>query len=199
MRILGGVLGGRTMPPLPRGVRTRPVTSRIRESLFSVFDSLLTRVGAGFEDVVFLDLFCGSGVMGMEALSRGARMCCFVDLEPRMLSYVKKTAAGFGMEPRRVAVFRYKARRFLLSRAFVLCSDALSIAFADPPFSVVDRASVLELREAAAAAGVSLFAVRCPARLGVGPDGFARVLRYGEDEVFVAGPLVENRGGGRRG
>ena len=73
MRIIAGTKKGMKLLP-PKGRDTRPITDRVKESLFSI---LYTK--GMLEDVVVADLFCGTGSMGLEALSRGAKFCTFID------------------------------------------------------------------------------------------------------------------------
>ena len=73
MRVIGGVAGGRRLAVPPRG--TRPTSDRTREALFSSLGSLL----GGWGGVRVVDLYAGSGALGLEALSRGAETACFVE------------------------------------------------------------------------------------------------------------------------
>lgn len=71
MQIIGGTYRGRKLTP-PKGSETRPSSSKLRESFFNIVQNYI-------EEAHFLDLFAGSGAMGLEALSRGARFACFID------------------------------------------------------------------------------------------------------------------------
>ncbi len=73
MRLTGGTLGGRTLH-VPAGAAFRPSTDRVRESLFNILSQRLD-----WDEVAVLDLFAGSGSLGMEALSRGATLATFVE------------------------------------------------------------------------------------------------------------------------
>src|SRR6202035_5940905 len=75
-RIIGGVAGGRRIAVPPRG--TRPTTDRVRESLFSIVTARLDLTGRSV-----LDLYAGSGALGLEALSRGAATATFVESDRR--------------------------------------------------------------------------------------------------------------------
>ena len=74
MRIIAGQFRGRPLQA-PSGLATRPTADRVREALFSM---LASRVGS-FEDLRVADLYAGSGALGLEALSRGAAHCLFVE------------------------------------------------------------------------------------------------------------------------
>ncbi len=91
MRIIGGEWRGRTIEA-PPGDGTRPTTDRVRESLFSM---LASRLGS-FEELRVADLFAGSGALGLEALSRGAAHCTFVERDRRAVSVLHENIATLG-------------------------------------------------------------------------------------------------------
>ncbi len=94
IRIIGGELRGRRMevPDLPD---LRPTTDRVRESIFNILASRID-----FEGLHVLDLFAGSGVLGIEALSRGAERCLFVERNRRALSAIAGNLRAFGLDDR---------------------------------------------------------------------------------------------------
>lgn len=93
MRIIAGVYRGRTIVA-PKGDMTRPTADRTREALFSM---LTSRLGS-FEDLRVLDLFAGSGALGLEALSRGAAACTFVEQESTALDCLRTNIAKLGVK-----------------------------------------------------------------------------------------------------
>lgn len=97
MRIVAGRLGGRTLRA-PAGAATRPTSERVREAVFSI-------LGPPPDDTRVLDLFAGSGAMGLEALSRGAAAVTFVDSAKPALATLRANLAelGVGAEARVVA------------------------------------------------------------------------------------------------
>jgi 16S rRNA (guanine966-N2)-methyltransferase len=97
MRIVAGEYGGRRIKA-PRGNATRPTADRVREALFSSLGDL---TGA-----VVLDLFAGSGALGLEALSRGAAHATFVDSDSRAVAAVKANLEALGIAGDRAAVQR---------------------------------------------------------------------------------------------
>ena len=101
----------------------RPTTDRVREAIFDVLGSM-----GGIDDLAVIDLFCGSGAMGVEALSRGAASATFVDHDPGALEAVRAnlTAVGLGGEPTKVLRAELPA---WLER-----STPFDIAFCDPPY-----------------------------------------------------------------
>src|SRR3954452_16141177 len=101
MRVIAGSYGGRILKA-PRGDGTRPTSDRVREALFSI-------LGDRVQDARVLDLFAGSGALGIEALSRGAQSAVFVDDAPAAVRAVRANLEGVeGAE-----VIRRDARAFL--------------------------------------------------------------------------------------
>ena len=91
MRVVAGIYGGRTLKA-PRGQDVRPTADRVREALFSILGPL--------DGLRALDLFAGTGALGIEALSRGAASCVFVDLDTRPVQ-ANLDALGIDAEVRR--------------------------------------------------------------------------------------------------
>ena len=79
----------------PEGRATRPTSDRAREGLFSMLQS---RVGS-FEGLTVADLFAGTGALGLEALSRGAAHCLFVDTDRNAVASIQRNLASFGAAP----------------------------------------------------------------------------------------------------
>ena len=127
MRIVAGEYGGRRIQA-PDGVDTRPTSDRVREALFAILDDVT--------DLDVLDLFAGSGALGLEALSRGAATATFVERARPALDAIRANAAMVG-DPDRVRVVPADWRaglRFLAGagRRFGLC-------LLDPPYSLLPR------------------------------------------------------------
>ena len=97
-RIIAGTYGGRRLV-VPKGDHTRPTADRAREGLFSSLQSLMELDGARV-----LDLYAGSGALGLEALSRGAAHATLVDNDPRALSALHKNVDALGAEAVGVAM-----------------------------------------------------------------------------------------------
>ncbi|ASK87977.1 16S rRNA (guanine(966)-N(2))-methyltransferase RsmD [Sphingorhabdus sp. SMR4y] len=93
MRIIAGQWRGRKIVA-PKGDTTRPTADRTRERLFSM---LTSRLG-DFEDLQILDLFSGSGALGLEALSRGAAHCTFVEQDPEAVRTLEKNIETLGAD-----------------------------------------------------------------------------------------------------
>src|SRR6476661_3133305 len=91
MRIISGEWRGRPLSA-PEGRDTRPTSDRAREGLFSI---LASRLGT-FEGLHVADLFAGTGALGLEALSRGAAYCLFVESDRSALAALSRNIAAFG-------------------------------------------------------------------------------------------------------
>jgi 16S rRNA (guanine966-N2)-methyltransferase len=123
VRIVAGEFGGRRLV-VPRDGRVRPTADRVREAWMSILAPEL-------EGARVLDLFAGSGALGLEALSRGAAHATFVELAPASLEALRANIAALGVEGR-VTVRRGDALRFVQA----LEAGAYDVAFADPPYAV---------------------------------------------------------------
>jgi len=127
MRIIGGVFRGRPLVA-PRGETTRPMTDRVRENLFNLLGPEAV-TGAGV-----LDLFCGSGALGLEALSRGASACTFVDVGPAAVEAVEKNCERLGVAGR----VRIERRDALRPGEWIRPErhGAYTLIFVDPPYKI---------------------------------------------------------------
>ena len=123
MRIIAGTLRGRTFRAPRSG--TRPTTDRTREALFNLVGVRVELAGARV-----LDLFAGSGALGLEALSRGATHVTFVEQHGGALATVRQNVKTLGVEDR-CTVQRADAFRFLRQTA-----GGYDLAFADPPYGL---------------------------------------------------------------
>jgi 16S rRNA (guanine966-N2)-methyltransferase len=126
VRVVAGRWGGRRLQA-PSGDATRPTSDRVREALFSI---LADRV----DGACVLDLFAGSGALGIEALSRGAAAATFVDSAPAAIRAVRANLEALAAE---AEVRRSDARRFLDSAS----GDArqYDLVFLDPPYRLAGR------------------------------------------------------------
>ena len=121
MRIISGAWRGRRLLA-PAGMQTRPTADRTRETLFSM---LASRLGS-FEDLRVADLYAGSGALGLEALSRGAAHCTFVENDRAALDTIRANAATLGAAS--IDIMATSAARLPRARAFHLI-------LADPPYA----------------------------------------------------------------
>lgn len=128
-RIVAGRYGGRRLKT-PPGDGTRPTTDRVREALFS---SLQSELG-GFDGLRVLDLFAGSGALGLEALSRGAASADFVESDSRVAAIIRSNIADLGCSG--AHVLRTSVERFLR----VPPQSPYDLVFLDPPYAVTAEA-----------------------------------------------------------
>lgn len=124
MRIVGGAHRGAALVA-PRGEATRPTSDRLRETIFNV---LLHRFEGRIAGARVLDLFAGSGAMGLEALSRGASFALFVETAAEARAAIRRNIDAVG-EAGRTRVFRRDATRLGTSPL-----PPFDIVFADPPY-----------------------------------------------------------------
>jgi 16S rRNA (guanine966-N2)-methyltransferase len=122
VRIIAGAWRGRALLA-PAGQATRPTSDRAREGLFSM---LASRLGS-FEGLEIADLFAGTGALGLEALSRGAARCIFVESDPRAIAALRHNIAALGAGTR--AELRAQAVEHAAPPA-----RPCDLVFMDPPY-----------------------------------------------------------------
>jgi 16S rRNA (guanine966-N2)-methyltransferase len=122
LRVAGGEAGGRRLGA-PRGVR--PTTSLVRQAIFNVLGDLVA-------DAVVLDLFAGSGALGIEALSRGAASALFVDSDEAAVKVIRRNLESLGLADRARAV-RSDAVRWLAGHATEV--GEATVILLDPPYN----------------------------------------------------------------
>jgi 16S rRNA (guanine966-N2)-methyltransferase len=129
-RIVAGIAGGRRLA-VPRA-GTRPTSERVREALFSAIEAALDLDGARV-----LDLYAGSGALGLEALSRGAAAATFVESDRAAISVLEKNIAAVGLPGAEV-------RRGKVSTVLEAGSaTSYDLVLADPPYDVAELTPVL--------------------------------------------------------
>jgi 16S rRNA (guanine966-N2)-methyltransferase len=184
VRVIAGSARGRQLkgPPARRREGVRPSSDLVRGALF---DSLAA-LGADFRRV--LDLYAGTGALGIEALSRGAASCDFVEKDPKMASVVRENLAATGFsELGRVLPMSVERAKERLSGTYTL-------VLADPPYA--DDFAVTLLRELAVAGLIDAESgtialehsarTEPPSRIGL--FGLQRSLRHGDSSVSIYGP-----------
>ena len=131
MRIISGSAKGRRLTSLP-GLDVRPTSDKVKEAVFSA-------IQFDIEGRRFLDLFAGSGQMGLEALSRGAASAVFVDSSQESLKVLKENVAACKFEDRSKIV-RSDALSYL-----TMTNETFDIAFLDPPYKagLLDKSLIL--------------------------------------------------------
>lgn len=126
MRIVGGSFGGRTLRA-PAGRSTRPTGERVREAVFNVLAHGIE--GFGLEGARVLDLFAGSGALGLEALSRGARFALFVEEDAGARGIIRANADALGVLGQ-TRIWRRDATKL----GPCAPTPPFDLAFADPPY-----------------------------------------------------------------
>lgn len=126
-RIVAGIAGGRRLVVPPKG--TRPTSERVREALFSALGSAMELSGARV-----LDLYAGSGALGLEALSRGAVSATFVESDRGALAVLEKNVAAVGLPGARVR------RGTVTSVLATPPEEPYHLVLADPPYGTDVRA-----------------------------------------------------------
>ena len=187
MRITGGEWCGRPIL-MPRSDAVRPTQDRVREALFNLLQPLLPRAR-------FLDLFAGSGAVGLDALSRGAALADFCERDRTVHQTLLKNLAAFGVAPNH-AILRDTLQWLGLDgarRRSAPRPHPYTIAFADPPYRWTQENGVRPLADALAAQGLladgACFVAELDDQRLPGEDfpGFTllRDRRYGKSRLLV--------------
>jgi len=171
MRIVSGSVKGRRLFA-PSGLGLRPTPGKVRSALFNILSQEI--VGA-----TFLDLYAGTGAMGLEALSRGAKQATFVEQSPRHLQYLRKNVAACGMDGQST-VRGMAVEDFLkaLPRHF-------DLVFLDPPYDGEALEKILpRLQQGDMIAGTGRVIIEHFHKHGlpetIGKISFLKQYRYGE-------------------
>jgi 16S rRNA (guanine966-N2)-methyltransferase len=123
MRVIAGRLGGRQLKA-PRGRVTRPTSDRVREALFSMLGNV--------DGADVLDLFAGTGALGVEALSRGASRAVFIERDAGAVGVLRSNLQALGIEPIQMEVRRRDALAAL--RSARRSEETYDLVFIDPPY-----------------------------------------------------------------
>lgn len=132
MRVIAGT--ARSLPlKTPDGMDTRPTTDRIKETLFNVLQPELP-------GCIFIDLFSGSGGIGIEALSRGAKKAYFIELAPKAISCIQQNLAFTKFTDRGIVI-----KQDALAALAGIREEAVDVIFMDPPYNQEHEKRVLTL------------------------------------------------------
>ena len=178
MRVIGGRSRGRRLSAkLPKSVR--PTSDRVRESIFDILGSQ-----GGVEGLRVIDLFSGSGALGVEALSRGAASATFVDLDPDALDAVRENLTAVGLADADTTLVRAALPGWLRTgsgKQNPATGHAYDLALCDPPYDFTDWPPLLEALDAATVVMESSLPITLPDTWVV-----ARERRYGGTLITVA-------------
>jgi 16S rRNA (guanine(966)-N(2))-methyltransferase RsmD len=178
MRVIGGRSRGRRLAAkLPKSVR--PTSDRVRESIFDILGSQ-----GGVEGLRVVDLFCGSGALGVEALSRGAASATFVDLDPDALDAVRENLTAVGLADAEATLVRAALPGWLRTGSGNRhrgTGHAYDLALCDPPYDFTDWPALLEALDAAMVVMESSSPMALPDTWVI-----ARERRYGGTLITVA-------------
>lgn len=186
MRIIAGEFRGRTLK-VPKGEGTRPTTDRVREAMMSTVHSARD----GFDGAVVLDAFAGSGALGLEALSRGARSAQFCERSGEALKALNANVGLLGLDARRARV-----RKGDVLKDVPYARPPFDLVFLDPPYAcdageVLGFVSALRTRAAVADDAIVVYEHAVGASGAVDEAAKARDLsiaqrkKYGDTVVDV--------------
>lgn len=130
MKIIAGKYRGRKLFSQDTNT-TRPILGRIRENLFNILNNYLK-----YEDKIVLDLFAGSGSLGLEALSRNVKFCYFNDYDVKALGFIKKNLHNLKVSPKEYQITKFS---YLKCLTFLEKNNIkLDLIFICPPYKEVD-------------------------------------------------------------
>jgi 16S rRNA (guanine966-N2)-methyltransferase len=175
VRVVAGAAGGRALTA-PLGQLTRPTSDRVREAVFSMLTSM-----QALEDALVVDLFAGSGALGIEALSRGAASAILVDSNPVAIKAIRENLRVLGPLAARATVVRGDALGYLSGAPYA------DLVLADPPYAFEEWPALLDRLVSRAGTLVA----ETGSRWDPGPAWeTVKVRTYGATVVTVARPLA---------
>lgn len=189
-RIIAGSLGGRRLAA-PKGAGTRPTTDRVREALFSRIEALMD-----LADVLVLDLYAGSGALGLEAISRGAGRAVLVEADRRTAGVVRDNVRALGLGEV-AAVHAEKVDRVLeRGPAGEGTPEGFDLVLIDPPYPLGEEEltrtlGLLVTRSWASPDGLVVVERSARSPEPTWPDGLVLIgsRNYGETTVHYAEPV----------
>ena len=188
MRIVGGKFRGQPLWA-PPGADTRPTSERVREAIFNILAH--GAAATGIEGARVLDLFAGTGALGLEALSRGARFCQFIDDRAAARAVIRRNAEALGVTGR-CKIWRRDATRLGPSAP----QPPFDLVFADPPYGKgFGEAALASLVEGGWLAAKAVIVLEESGRTKVAVPAKLRVVDeriYGDSRVMFLRPAAEN-------
>jgi 16S rRNA (guanine966-N2)-methyltransferase len=179
MRVISGTAKGRTLKAVP-GMNTRPTTDKVKEALFSM-------IGPYFDGGTVLDLFAGTGGLGIEALSRGMDRAVFIDIEKASLDTVRTNLKATGFEDQS-EIYRNDALRAI--KALGKRKLKFRLVFLDPPYRMrLAQQLMTELLEQDLLEEFATVVVEQDAEVmtldSCGPLRLVRRAEYGDTAILV--------------
>lgn len=170
LRINSGILGGREIATPPVNI-TRPVSQKIRAAIFSALGDI--------EGLSVIDLYAGSGALGLEALSLGAREVTFVDNSAKVTTIIRKNITSLDLKAKTKLIQR-SVKNFLLNN-----SETYDLIFFDPPYAVFDSKTLDKALRFLSPAGVAI--VSCSSKTKVPKElGMLKQIKnksYGDTQI----------------
>lgn len=184
MRVISGTLKGRRLRA-PSGMTTRPTTDRIRESVFNI-------LAGSIRNQRVLDLFAGTGALGIEAMSRGAVSAVFMDQAKASLAAIRRNIRELGLEDQ-TRIIQWDIRKSL--KCLVSDPQAFDLVFMDPPYETNSVAPALTalISSGTLAPGARVViehSTREPLHHPVGTLALADQRRFGKTLVSFMGPML---------
>lgn len=176
MRVIAGRFGGRRLQA-PRGRTTRPTSERVREAIFSMLGTI--------QDETVLDLFAGTGALGIEALSRGAKRAVFVERDRGALEALTANLDALGLEQGEVEVHRGEVLAALRSARIGV--ETYDLVLIDPPYRrASDLAGELSLALESLLEPQARVVVESDRRAPLGlPWEIVKERRYGDTSITI--------------
>ena len=175
IRITGGSLRGRNIES-PDTMKTRPTASRTREALFNILQ--------GVDGFRMLDLFAGSGIMGLEAVSRGAISVTAVEFARPQARMIERSYRAMGVADK---LKLFETNVLTLKKEIVCADGGFDLIYADPPFKDMDYPDLRPFIEWLNPGGVAVF--EAPSRKlpgwATGDEFQGQVRRYGESSLII--------------
>ena len=197
MRILSGQFKNRKLLGPPGKTTTRPITGGAKKSLFDILAGRLP-------DARVLDLYCGTGTLGLEAISRGAERCFFADREKSVLERLRRNIETLQV-PQRCVIWKGDVGRRLRDWLAEV-DEPVDLAFVDPPYARTQRWDWDEAQRAIftpiadSLTREGLVTLRLPSQVEppqkLGPLALRRTKRYGGMTVGIYGRCSESALGG---
>ena len=185
MRIITGKLRGRKLET-PKNFDIRPTSDRVKEAIFSILDPYIS------ENIIVADLFCGTGNLGLEAISRGAKTVYFSDASRESIALAKENIAYCGVSDQAVILagdFRQNIRKI---------SEKVDLILLDPPYSsglLIQSLQIISESDALKEEGIVLCEHSSKEKLpeDVGSLHFIKIKKYGSVSVTLYRKTKEDK------